>query len=344
MQDRFDLARISNNGINTIKKAKSFCSNSPNLLKFCENYMNGQILQEIYDTLLVLASGCGPFDVDFTSGNDASSLQVLSQKDRKKLLNSLPPTIKKIFANEVSGEDFEEKFENLLEIATNETLSISRIKCDKRKDKEFINNFLMLQKNNFQTLASHEKLYLLTVLIFNLVTKTLIWTSGKAVPDLISFISTFVMAETKYDDIMDLLLEVKDKIIGKLKDGTINEFDKDLDDSLRKLYSLVENFNQKKSASASELASDPATSEKTPTRSTTRPKKSGASPKTSASPSTHAMTTRSEAKNNQNNESSDVEVVAKVGKLEDFEEKESSSEEEIVIEKPKGRRRNRRAD
>jgi len=67
----------------------------------------------------------------------------------------------------------------------------------------------------------HEKLHILTVLVFNLVTKNLIMVSGRAIQDLISFISTFVMADNKFDELLDLLVDVKETIVDKLKNGTI---------------------------------------------------------------------------------------------------------------------------
>ena len=350
------LSRLAYSGVRLIHKNGS---DFKNLAENCESFLNQKLLQEIYDDILILVSGIGPNDLAFEVG------MTLSVKDRKMLVNGLPNSLrevvsdpmfkifsgiseaktqeskksntggsdkdkkgkknkkstKKIDQNEDLENDipdqiltFDDHLENLLNLVNDPILCLNRIKIDKKQDQNFINNFFMSQTENqeiIKNLAYHDRLTFLTIRAFYVITnKNFILLSGKNVPNLISFLSTYAIEDSQFDELLDLLISGKDSIMEKLRDGSINQTDENLEANLQKLVEVIK--NQKPVEAKNEIS----------------PRK------------THKMKTRGDRKKF----IEEMEQVTFSSTKDSQENEEMEDEDIVVVDKPKARRRNRRAD
>merc|ERR1712048_810628 len=79
--------------------------------------------------------------------------------------------------------------------------------------------FVAKQKEAFSQSQPHDKLYICAIVSYYNLTKNLIWTAGKCVPSVISFLSRISSSNPKMDDIIDKFNICQDLVIENLRNN-----------------------------------------------------------------------------------------------------------------------------
>merc|ERR1712071_57331 len=221
------------NGLEPIKREEHL---DAQLIKQSEQYLIKNVGQEILDLMLILATEMNIDEIMF----DKNTPNLISAAERKRLKNSLVGDAKTTFAKS-DHTCQEELVEYIFELADLDSCGI-RLKQDKKRDREFIAEFVARQKSCFEAAANHDKLYICAIMTYSELTKSLIWTAGKCVPGLVSFISRFSSANPKMDTIMEAFSECQEKVVQQLRHPDDVDAD-DLENSLQGLYTAINETN-----------------------------------------------------------------------------------------------------
>lgn len=231
IQEKFDLLRISFSGLEPIIKDNI----DETLIAQTTGYLLKNVGQEILDMLLILATEMSLDEILF----DKQAPNLIAAAERKRLKASLTsgPGRDKL-SEKTDGLDFTGLQEHIYNLAALDCCSV-RLKSDKKNDKEYMLRFVDQQKEAFESAAPHDKLYICAIMSYHNLTKQLIWTAGKCVPGVISFLSRISTQNRKMDDIIDMMTSCQDMVIDNLRNRDGNADVSLLNTELDQLFAKI---------------------------------------------------------------------------------------------------------
>jgi len=327
IQEKFDLLRISMSGLEPIIKDGI----DETLIAQTTGYLLKNVGQEILDMLLILATEMSLDEILF----DKQTPNLIAAAERKRLKASLTsgPGRDKL-TEKTEGMEFTSLQEHIFNLANLDCCGV-RLKSEKKNDKEYMLNFVDQQKSAFETAAPHDKLFICAIMSYYNLTKQLIWTAGKCVPGVISFLSRISTQNRKMDDIIDSMTSCQDMVIDNLRNRDGNADVGLLNAELDQLFAKINETSVNLS---------PTTDRRRMSRQSSRKKESE-----SESFDDFVKTDKPEVPEAGNAEpenadpESKTEVVEIVNVPEAVQE-DSDSEEEVVVVKKSSKGRRRRAD
>lgn len=185
--------------------------------------------------LLILATEMSLDEILF----DKQAPNLIAAAERKRLKASLTsgPGRDKL-SEKTDGLDFTGLQEHIYNLAALDCCSV-RLKSDKKNDKEYMLRFVDQQKEAFESAAPHDKLYICAIMSYHNLTKQLIWTAGKCVPGVISFLSRISTQNRKMDDIIDMMTSCQDMVIDNLRNRDGNADVSLLNTELDQLFAKI---------------------------------------------------------------------------------------------------------
>ena len=191
--------------------------------------------QEILDMLLILATEMSLDEILF----DKQAPNLIAAAERKRLKASLTSGPGRDKFNQIETfSNFESLQEHIFELADLDCCSI-RLKSDKKRDKEYTQEFINKQKEVFESALPHDKLYICAIMSYYNLTKCLIWTSGKCIRGVISFLSRISSSNPKMDDIIDQFGICQDLVIEHLRQNGAQKETEELGENLEKLFTKI---------------------------------------------------------------------------------------------------------